>query len=173
MSIFHSWKHTMPIPDVQLEALIALAAEKRVAGEKWQAVAEAVNRSVRTVQNWPKGHPEVWKKHFAKAEAHLMKDASSEEMHVLRKLMRSKREDVQQLAAQKILQLREARKKTARKQGADAAGSPIPEVRQLIGYLEGMTHEQFYDSCGIDPPALADGPPEPLGDDPECPALAE
>ena len=117
MSIFHSWKHTMPIPDVQLEALIALAAEKRVAGEKWQAVAEAVNRSVRTVQNWPKGHPEVWKKHFAKAEAHLMKDASSEAMHVLRKLMRSKREDVQQLAAQKILQLREARKKTAREIG--------------------------------------------------------
>ena len=163
----------MTNPDAQLEALIALAAEKRVAGEKWQAVAEAVNRSVRTVQNWQKSHPEVWKKHFAKAEAHLMKDASSEAMHVLRKLMRSKREDVQQLAAQKILQLREARKKTTRKKGADAVGSLVPEVRQLIGYLEGMTHEQFYDSFGIDPPALAGGPPEPLGGDPECPALAE
>ena len=81
--------------------------------------------------------------------------------------------DVQQLATQKILQLREARKKTARKNGADAAGNPIPEVRQLIGYLEGMTHEQFYDSFGIDPPALAGGPPEPVGGDPECPALAE
>ncbi len=45
----------MSDPEIPLEELIALAAEKRVAGEKWQAVADAVKRGLRTVQGWPKG----------------------------------------------------------------------------------------------------------------------
>ena len=48
----------MPDPETPLEELIALAAEKRVAGEKWQAVADAVKRGLTTVQRWPKSHAE-------------------------------------------------------------------------------------------------------------------
>jgi len=149
--------------------LIARAVELRVSGEKWQAVADACNRSLKTVQSWPKIHAEVWVKLYAKAEARLMKDASSEAMHVLRKLMRSELPAVQQLAAQKILHLREQRKKATRKKREPAGGSPVPEVRQLVVYLEGMTYDQFYESFGID----ADRPAEPAAGDSPSPAIAE
>ena len=154
---------------------IALAAEKRVAGETWATIARAVNRSVRVVQTWPKRFPELWKKHYAKAEATLMKEASSEAMHTLRKLMRSESEPVQQLAAQKILQLQESRAKPGKKSGNDGAdGSPIPEIRQIVDYLEGLTHEQFTEQFGAaEPGVVVAAPPEIAGDDPASPALTE
>ncbi len=155
-----------------MEELIARAAELRVAGEKWQTVAAEIGRSVVTVTGWPKRHPELWKKHYARAVAEQLKDAASEAMHTLRKLMRSPQEEVQQLAAQKILQLREARERAAQQKGKPV-GSPVPEVRQLVDYLEGMTHEQFYDSFGLDPPAAVGGPAEPADRDPPRPSLAE
>ena len=154
---------------------IALAAEKRVAGETWVAIARAVNRSVRTVQTWPKRFPELWKKHYAKAEATLMKEASSEAMHTLRKLMRSESEPVQQLAAQKILQLQEARAKPTRQSGHDGAdGSSIPEIRQIVDYLEGLTHEQFTEQFGTPEPGMVVAAlAEIESDDPASPAVAE
>ena len=161
----------MSDPEIPLEDLVALAAEKRVAGEKWQAVADAVKRSERTVRGWPKGHPELWKKHYAKAESLLVKDAASEALHTLRKLLRSESETVQQHAAQKLLQLRDARKKPALK-GVGAGGSPIPEVRQLVDYLQGMSHDQFHETFGPDPdPPVERAAEAPLGD-PASAALA-
>ncbi len=127
---------SVPPAEPAIEALVALAAETRVGGAKWQGVADAVKRSVSTVQKWPKQFPDLWKKHFARAETALMKDASSEAMHTLRQLMRSKNEKVRHEAAQRILHLREARKKPARKAKDGAAGSPVPEIRQLVDYLE-------------------------------------
>ncbi len=155
-----------------MEELIARAAELRVAGEKWLTVAAELGRSVQTVTGWPNKHPELWKKHYARAVTEQLKDASSEAMHTLRKLMRSPHEEVQQLAAQKILQLREAREKAAQQKGKPV-GSPVPEVRQLVDYLEGMTHEQFYNSFGLDPPAAVGGAAEPVDRDPPRPRLAE
>ena len=154
---------------------IALAAEKRVAGETWATIARAVNRSVRVVQTWPKRFPDLWKKHYAKAEALLMKEASSEAMHTLRKLMRSVSEPVQQLAAQKILQLQESRAKPARTSGKEGAdGSTIPEIRQIVDYLEGLTHEQFAEQFGPAELGVAVAETaEIAGDDPASPALAE
>ncbi len=163
----------MPEPETPLEELIALAAEMRVAGEKWQTVASAVKRGLTTVQRWPKCHPEPWKKYYAKAEALLMKDAASEALHTLRKLLRSESETVQQHAAQKLLQLRDARKKPARPSDG-SGGSPIAEVRQLVDFLEALNHDQFHDYFGDpEPPAPADEPaPAPRGDR-ASPALAQ
>ncbi len=158
-----------------LENLVTLAAEKRVAGEKWQAVADAVRRSLGTVQKWPKQYPDLWKQHYAKAEAALLKDASSEAMLTLRQLLRAESEPVRQAAAQKILQIREDRKKPARKKGDGAAGSPVPEIRQLVDYLEGLSHERYAElfdegGAGTAPPG---GPAETAFGDPPRPALPE
>ncbi len=161
-------------PEPALLGLLARAAEMRAEGETWPTIAAAVDRSANTVQKWPKQHAKRWKKLFARAEAALLKDASSEAVHTLRKLLRSKVPKVQQDSAQKLLLLREARTKTGRSRGDRAAGSAVPEVRQLVEYLEGLSDGQFRELFDPpDPGALAPGPPDPALGHPPRPALAE
>ena len=160
-------------PEPALAALIARAAEMRAEGETWQTVADAVGRSRLTVQKWPKQHAKRWTKLFARAEASLLKDASSEAVHTLRKLLRSKIPKVQQDSAQKLLVLREARTKTGRARVGRTGGSAVPEVRGLVEYLEGLSDARFRELFDPpDPGALAPGPPDPTVADPAGPALA-
>jgi len=163
-----------PSPDPVLDGLIARAAEMRAEGATWQTVADAIGRSRRTVESWPKKHAKRWKRLFARAEAALLKDASSEAVHTLRKLLRSKLPKVQHDAAQKLLLLREARTKTGRNRGERPGGSAVPEVRQLVEYLEGLSDGQFRELFDPpDPGALAPGPPVAAVARPSRPALAE
>ena len=160
-------------PEPALHALIARAAEMRAEGETWPVVAAAVCRSATTVQKWPKQHAKRWKQVFARAEAALLKDASSEAVHTLRKLLRSKVPKVQQDSAQKLLLLREARTKTGRSRGGRPAGG-APEVRQLVEYLEGLSDGQFRELFDPpDPGALAPGPPVTALGHLDRPALPE
>jgi hypothetical protein len=160
-------------PEPALGGLIARAAEMRAEGETWQVVADAIGRSANTVKKWPKQHAKRWNKLFARAEAALLKDASSEAVHTLRKLLRSKVAKVQHDAAQKLLLLREARSKTGRSRER-SGGSAVPEVRQLVEFLEGLSDGQFRELFDPpDPDALAPGHPDAAVAHSPRPAVAE
>lgn len=134
--------------EVALRELVGRIAASRVAGEKWQAIADSLGKAMGTVESYPRRYPAIWKAAYAKAEKAILKEARSEALHTLRKLLRSDSEAVQQQAAQKLLLVAEAKAQAKLAAAAPRSGSPIAEVRELVEFLEGMDHDRFREFFG-------------------------
>src|SRR5215471_2107902 len=84
------------------ESVLAQAAEARAGGSSWGVVAEQVNRSLRTVSQWPLHYPGEWAAALRAADRRAINDAAAEGVLVLRQLLRSKTETTQ-LEASRLL----------------------------------------------------------------------
>ena len=139
------------------DAELARAAEMRTGGETWQKVADELGRTLTAVKQWPGNYSDRWLPLLAMAEAELLQDLNSESLLTLRQLLRSKSDPVRQRASDAVRKLLgdlpEGRAGRIRE-------SPVPEIRQLVAYLETLSEGQFREY--FDPPA----------DDPPPPALA-
>jgi PhzF family phenazine biosynthesis protein len=61
-----------------LKTLVTKAAGMRAVGHSWEAIAEEVHKSVKTCQNWPSKHREMWAETFGKIERHRFEQMSKE-----------------------------------------------------------------------------------------------
>ena len=52
-----------------LKSLVTVAAGMRAVGHPWDAIAKEVHRSVKTCENWPTKHPELWSQIYGGVEA--------------------------------------------------------------------------------------------------------
>ena len=112
--------------------------------------------SVASVKQWPLRCADRWLPLLAAAEGELLQDLKSESILTLRQLLRSKLDPVRHKASE-----------TVQKIFGDLPGglagrvspSPVPEVRQLVAYLESLSEGQFRELFEIPddppPPALA------------------
>ncbi len=129
-----------PPPD----SLLNRAAELRAAGQAWEAVAEAVGRTVKTVRGWPEAYPEKWADLLRKAEARLVSEATAESVHTLRMQLRSDDEKASRDAAQKLISFRVALGKKPKKPGRKPARTPSTDAARLVAYLEGLSDAEFH-----------------------------
>ena len=121
----------------KIEALLSQAAELRAAGQTWETVAAAVGRSAETVRRWPKQHPKLWLRCLRDAETQLLRDATAESVHTLRKQLRSEDEKASRDAAEKLIRSRVALDKkvaTAKKPKAKTS-----EFQRVAAYLETLS----------------------------------
>ena len=122
------------------DAELARAAEMRTGGETWQKVADELGRTLTAVKQWPGNYADRWVPLLAGAEADLLQELNSESMLTMRQLLRSKCEPVRQKAADALQKL------LADLPGVHAgrvSESPVPEIRQLVAYLETLSEGQF------------------------------
>lgn len=119
--------------------LLRRAAELRVGGSGWEAVAKAVGRSVETVRGWPRLHPQRWRQALAEAEQQLLTETTAESILTLRRQLRSDDEKTCRDAADKLLRFKLAlskpRKATTANDAPDDAASPA-SLAQWIRDLE-------------------------------------
>src|SRR5262245_15708510 len=74
--------------------LLALAAEHRAMGLKWESVAGRLGRPPETVRRWPVRYPEAWQRLYRAAERRAIAEGGAEARTVVRTLLRSKDERV-------------------------------------------------------------------------------
>ena len=87
-----------PPPD-KLLPLLTTAAELKVAGASWAAVAQRVGRSPDTVRRWPALYPDAWQRLVCYAERQLHADVGAESVTTLRQMLRSEDEKIRRDAA--------------------------------------------------------------------------
>ncbi|MFL5339301.1 MAG: hypothetical protein ACJ8F7_03960 [Gemmataceae bacterium] len=124
-----------------LRALIAVAAELRAGGIKWETVAEEVRRSVDTVRRWPVLYPAEWGACFRAAEGRLVAEAGAESLFFLRQLLRGKEEKYIFLAGQLLFKARQSERQA--EQVASAPTGPTAQQVALVQELENMTDEEL------------------------------
>lgn len=131
----------MPAPHPPSDALIARAAELRVAGQSWDAAAAAVGRKPATVRQWATMYALRWHRAVRAAERERLTEATAEAVHTLRKQLRSGDDKAERDAAQKLIAFaakkREKRRPTKRDPAvaqiaADLAGRPDAELDAIV-----------------------------------------
>ncbi len=85
---------------------LALAAELRMGGSTWEAVARRLRRSPETVRKWPLEYADRWRTAVFHAERRLAADAEGEAVLILRQLLRSDSDKIRWHAAKALLNLR-------------------------------------------------------------------
>src|SRR5262245_56525839 len=81
-----------------LKTLVTVAAGMRAVGHPWEDIAEEVHRSVKTCENWPTKHPELWSQIYGGVEASRFEQMSKEVQTRLHAHLRDKDKRVQQRA---------------------------------------------------------------------------
>jgi transposase len=139
--------------------LLNEAAEHRAAGLSWEAVAEKVGRTEKTVRRWPEAYPEKWAEFLRKAEARLVSEATAESVHTLRKQLRSADDKASRDAAQKLIAFRVALGKKPKKPARKPARKPSTDAARLVAYLEGLSDAEFHTLAEEFDRRRADAPP--------------
>lgn len=129
-----------PPPD----SLLNQAAELRAAGKSWEAVADEVGRTVKTVRNWPEAYSLKWAELLRKAEARLVSEATAESVHTLRMQLRSSDDKASRDAAQKLISFRVALGKKPKQSTRNKAKKPSSDAARLVAYLEGLPDDEFH-----------------------------
>ena len=70
------------------DKLLFEAVELRIAGLKWEIVAEKLNRAFDTIRKWPMRYPDRWQAAIERAEQRLTIDSNAESVVVLRNMLR-------------------------------------------------------------------------------------
>src|SRR5262245_54977728 len=81
-----------------LKDLLATAAEMRAVGHPWEAVAKEVNRRVKTCQNWPAKHKDLWDPLYRQVQQRRYESTANECHTYLLGLCRDKDPKVRQPA---------------------------------------------------------------------------
>jgi hypothetical protein len=129
-------------PSPTLLGLLAVAAEMRVNGKSWAAVAARVQRSPETCRKWPREYPDAWRRLYREAEEHLIADAAAESVVVLRSLLRSEDERTRRDVARFLATLRLNLRKLEGKQPRPAA-TPDNDAARILAYLEDLDDAQI------------------------------
>ncbi|MFH1731231.1 MAG: hypothetical protein ABIF82_06235 [Planctomycetota bacterium] len=111
---------------MEIDPLILRCARLRVEGKQWREVAAALDRSVETVEAWPRKRREQWLPALRQAVDEALPEATREAWLVLRGQLRSKHPRDRLRAAEAIMRhVREVRGKFLKLAGADAGGLKI------------------------------------------------
>lgn len=128
-----------PPPD----ELLALAAELRAGGASWETVAEQVNRTERTVRQWPTNYATRWNKLLRAAERQQLTDATAESVLTLRRQLRSPDEKTSRDAAMKLIQFRIAAEKRSPKRRGKPAETGSPHAQTIAAYIARLTEAEL------------------------------
>lgn len=85
---------------------LTLAAEMRMGGSTWEAIAARLRRSPETVRKWPREYPDLWRLVTSEAERRLATEAEGEAVVVLRQLLGSDDAKIRWHAAKALVRLR-------------------------------------------------------------------
>ena len=143
------------------EALIAVAASMRAAGQPWDAIGAAVDRHAETVRRWPDRYPGQWSPTFRMVESQLIAEAAIEARATLRLLLRAKRGKYRLAAASHLLTSND-RSRTLESQTAVEQVTPeCARCRELAtmsddrlehfvnSYYRSLNNESYDDGAGI------------------------
>jgi HEAT repeat protein len=122
---------------------LILAAELRVGGSTWDAVAARLHRSPETVRKWPIEYPDRWKQAVHEAERRLATEAEGEAVLLLRQLLRSKDQKIVWHAAKHLLHLRLELARLDLRAAALAGTTTSDAPRLLVTLLEGHSDEHL------------------------------
>jgi hypothetical protein len=145
----------MPRPKPPSDELLLNAAEQRVAGATWEAVAKEVHRAARTVRRWPRKYAERWTAALVQAEWRMASQADCESVLTLRKLLLSQDEKVRWRAASRLVARRLERDKIQLKSASTTSPSLSSEAARLIAFLDGQSNEQLSAIIACLPPPSA------------------
>jgi hypothetical protein len=85
---------------------LTLAAELRIGGSTWEAIAARLRRSPETVRRWPREYPDHWRQATSEAERRLAAEAEAEAVVILRQLLCSADDKLRWHAAKDLIRLR-------------------------------------------------------------------
>jgi hypothetical protein len=122
--------------------LIRLAAERRVAGSTWEAVARDLRRQVHTIRRWPVRYREEWSRALAEARRASIEAAADEARAILRRYLRHDDARISRDAARLLIQHPAAR--------SSEPTSPAPTGIDPL--FEGMSDEQIRKLLGDEEP---------------------
>lgn len=114
------------------------AAEYRVAGLSWEAIAGKMDRAVQTLKTYPRDYPSFWKEMIEQARQAIAAEAADEAVHVLRNQLRTDDEKIKLDAAKKLIDHHEDDQPV--KPTAKGQTSPLT---QFLIHLEGLSDEEL------------------------------
>src|SRR5262245_4709212 len=82
----------------RFNALVTTPPGMGAGGHSWESIAEAVHKSVKTCQNWPNKHPQLWAKVYGGIERHRYEQMSKEVQTHLWGMVRDKDKRIQSKA---------------------------------------------------------------------------
>jgi hypothetical protein len=88
------------------DKILLEAVELRMAGLKWEIVAEKLHRAFDTVRKWPMRYPDRWQAAIEQAEQRLTIDSNAESVLVLRNMLRAEDIKMRWHAAKTLVGLR-------------------------------------------------------------------
>lgn len=119
------------------------AVELRMAGFRWESVAERLHRAVDTVRKWPLRYPDRWYAAVQAGELRHAVDSEAESVVILRNLARTSQDDrVRYQAAKAIIDMRLGLGKLSSRSNAQP-DTPADKSRLISELLEKYDHEQF------------------------------
>ncbi|MFO0810353.1 MAG: hypothetical protein U0746_17150 [Gemmataceae bacterium] len=118
-------------PCIVTRQRIAVAAELRVNGASWSAVAEQLGCRVGTARRWPRLYPDLWADAMRDAHRERRTEFEAEALTSLRKLLRSADAKYCHAAARDLLVHHRGRPRAARRVANPSAGLPDEQLRAL------------------------------------------
>jgi transposase len=126
----------------EIRSKIEQAAEQRYRGINWEIIAEAVKRSVKTVQDWPRKHRKEWNRATALAKKKLTDDAVQESVQTLRRQLRLKDDKSSRDAATALIKYAKVEPKT--KSPKASRSKPLSAtILAMAKYVEGLSDEEI------------------------------
>jgi len=132
----------VPSSAKEIERLIRIAVELRVAGGNWNAVASKTGRSAATCRRWPVRFRKLWHRIYAEALSNRTEEARSEAVATLRGQLRNEDEKLRGAAARALL----SHTDRAAKSPQAAAGNPLELAAESIADSEAQDLEDEYGS---------------------------
>lgn len=120
--------------------LFSRAAELRVRGSSWEAIAKEVGRAEKTVREWVRTYPREWQKAVREAEAQVAQEATAESVLTLRRQLRSDDEKTTREAAAALIKFAATKKPRPRTKPRGAKASP--QVASMAEFVGGLTDEE-------------------------------
>ncbi|HXD87400.1 MAG TPA: helix-turn-helix domain-containing protein [Urbifossiella sp.] len=143
------------------DEILARVADLRADGLTWEAVGREVGRAARTVRRWPAKYHDRWLLFQQSAEVQLAHASESEAVLVLRRLLRSKDEQLAWHAAKTIVDMRINLGKIVAKLPKLSADQTLPpEMIRLFSFLTGLSDAELDSAIAAirsTPPSPADG----------------
>ncbi|QEL15807.1 hypothetical protein [Limnoglobus roseus] len=122
--------------------LFLRAAELRVRGSSWDAIAKDVGRAEKTVREWVRTYPREWRKAVRDAEGQVAQEATAESVLTLRRQLRSDDEKTSREAAAALIKFA-ALKQKPRTRAKPTRGPKVPPpVAALAEFVGGLTDEE-------------------------------
>lgn len=153
----------MKSPTPELLELMKQAAELRVLGASWTAIAESLDQERSTCSNWPWLYPEAWRRMLHLARRERVSELQAESHLVLQKLLRHGEEKSQLAAAAQLLKSkpRGAAKKVAETTSDAELAAFISQIKEFSDEELDEALREFDEQDGVDPgKETSNGSPE-------------